>query len=369
MARVDESKILKALKPRRIIYPMLIGMGVVAFFLYRDFNANPISFSKWIEETKEYRLWSGVPILYTIILFITIAFLMMAVRDIAYMWRIRVLTDHKLTWWKSFDVIVLWEFSSALSPPVIGGVGPAIFFLYKEGINAGKSTAIILVSILLDELFYITMVPILFFSLGYDSIFKVENINGYVFEYGLSFLLLIGYIVSFVYSAILCYAVFVNPYTIKSLLSWIFLIPGLRKWRLAVRKSGNQMIVASREMKNKNFSYWFKAVVSTFASWTGRFWVTNFMFMAFFASKLGYFDHFLIYARQLVMRMLFLVSPTPGASGIAEYVFSKFLIDLIPNLSWAVPLALIWRLITYYPYLFLGSIVLPGWIKRVYKKK
>jgi hypothetical protein len=90
--------------------------------------------------------------------------------------------------------------------------------------------------------------------------------------------------------------------------------------------------------------------------------------MAFFASKLGYFDHFLIYARQLVMRMLFLVSPTPGASGIAEYVFSKFLVDLIPNLSWAVPLALIWRLITYYPYLFLGSVILPGWIKRVYKK-
>ncbi|MFA6925306.1 MAG: lysylphosphatidylglycerol synthase domain-containing protein, partial [Bacteroidales bacterium] len=261
MARVNESKSLKALKPRRIIYPMLIGMGVVAFFLYKDFNNDTFSFFQW----------SG-----TALLFIIIAFMMMAVRDIAYMWRIRILTDYKLSWRRSFDVIILWEFSSALSPPIIGGVGPAVFFLYKEGINAGKSTAIILVSILLDELFYITMVPILFFSIGYDRIFKVENINVYAFEYGLSYLLLIGYTISFVYSIILCYALFVNPHTIKSLLSWIFLIPGIRKWRMRVRKSVNQMIIASRELKNKNFEYWLKAVASTFASWTGRFWVTNF---------------------------------------------------------------------------------------------
>jgi uncharacterized membrane protein YbhN (UPF0104 family) len=29
-------------------------------------------------------------------------------------------------------------------------------------------------------------------------------------------------------------------------------------------------------------------------------------------------------------------------------------------------IALIWRLITYYPYLFIGIPILPRWIKRVY---
>jgi len=39
---------------------------------------------------------------------------------------------------------------------------------------------------------------------------------------------------------------------------------------------------------------------------------------------------------------------------------------LIPNLAWAVPLALLWRLITYYPYLFIGVFLIPGWLKRVF---
>ena len=206
----EELKILKTLKPRRIVYPILIGLAVVSYLIFKDFNKDTFSFFRWDIIS---------------ILFILVAILMMLVRDVSYMWRIRVLTDYQLSWRKSFDVIMLWEFSSALSPPFIGGVGPAIFFLYKEGINSGKSTAIIIVSILLDELFYLVMVPILYFSIGYNYIFKVDAIKeSLLFEYGLSSLLLVGYTISFVYTIMLCYALFVNPYTIKSIISSLWVL-------------------------------------------------------------------------------------------------------------------------------------------------
>jgi uncharacterized protein (TIRG00374 family) len=287
----------------------------------------------------------------------------MAIRDLAYMYRIIVLTEGYLSWKQAFNVIMLWEFSSAISPSVVGGTGPAIFFLYKEGLSGGRSTAVVLTAIFLDEMFFIIMVPLIYIVYGQnifppDSI-KIDQII-YAF-YG-------GYIIIFVYTLFLFYALFINPYLFKSFISWVFLFPILTRWRMRARKSANQLIQTSKTIKTKPFSYWFKSVVATIFSWTARYWVVNFMLMAFFSERYSLYDHFLIYGRQLSMWIILLISPTPGGSGIAEFIFSDFLGDFIANPSWYVPLAIFWRLITYYPYLFVGVIILPIWIKRVFRK-
>lgn len=338
------------IKPRRVIYPILIGVGVAVWMLWRNFDPEAFSFLTWS--------WAAVAGL-------TAAVGMMAIRDISYMYRLIILTDGKLSWKQAFDVIMLWEFSSAVSPSVVGGTGPAIFFLYKEGINTGKSTAVVLTAIFLDEVFFIVLVPLLYLIFG-DLVFPPDS--SAVFA-GVKAALMMGYVVIFIYTLLLAYTLFVNPYFFKWLLSFIFLIPFLRRFRTRMRKMANQLIITSNMLKGKSFSYWFKAGLATFLSWTGRYWVVNFMFMAYFFDKLGFTDHLLIYARQLTMWIILLISPTPGGSGIAEFVFSDFLSDLLPNAAWAVPMALLWRLISYYPYLFMGAIVLPRWIKRVFKKK
>jgi glycosyltransferase 2 family protein len=65
------------------------------------------------------------------------------------------------------------------------------------------------------------------------------------------------------------------------------------------------------------------------------------------------------------MWVIMLISPTPGGSGVAEFVFSGFLSDFTP-LGFAVVMAILWRLLSYYPYLFIGIIILPQWIKRTF---
>ena len=50
-------------------------------------------------------------------------------------------------------------------------------------------------------------------------------------------------------------------------------------------------------------------------------------------------------------------------------MFSNFLGEFIDNKSLTTTLALLWRAISYYPYLFIGAIVLPRWIRRVFKKE
>ncbi len=341
-------KIVNSLKPSRIILPILIGLGVSAYLMYSSFNAETFSFVTFSWHT---------------LFYIVVALLMMAVRDLAYMYRLIILTDGKLSWRQSFNVIMLWEFSSAISPSVVGGTGPAIFFLYKEGLSAGKSTAVVLTAIFLDEVFFVVSVPLVFFAFG-TNIFPPDSISIdqiiYAF-YG-------GYIVIFVYTLFLTYALFINPHLFKSFISWVFLFPILVRWRTRARKSANQLIQTSVSIKRKPINYWVKSFLATILAWTGRYWVVNFMLLAFFADRYNIVDHFLIYGRQLSMWIILLVSPTPGGSGIAEFVFSDFLGDFIPNESWYAPLAVFWRLISYYPYLIIGVIILPIWLRRVFSK-
>ena len=86
----------------------------------------------------------------------------------------------------------------------------------------------------------------------------------------------------------------------------------------------------------------------------------NFLAAAFFPVS----DHLLMYARQLVMWIVLLISPTPGASGAAEFAFSGFMSDLLPVGASLVLIALLWRVITYYIYLLAGAVVGPRWVKR-----
>jgi len=239
--------------------------------------------------------------------FLLIAVLMMFLRDIAYMYRILVLTDYEIGWKQAFNIIMLWEFSSAISPSVVGGTGPAIFFLYKEGVSSGKSTAVILTAIFLDELFFILSVPFVYFLFG-NNIFPPDSAN--IDEIRWAFFG--GYFVLLVYTLFLAYALFINPYLFKSFISWVFLFPILKKWRMRARRSANQLIHTSKIIKKKPFLYWFKSMLATTFSWGGRYWVVNFMLMAFFGSVYSFSDHLLIYGRQLTMWIILLVSPTPG---------------------------------------------------------
>lgn len=337
-------------KLRRIAYPLIIGLGIAFWIVYKNYDQDLFGFFVWTR---------------TAFLGLLLAMLMMVIRDWAYMYRLRVLTNQHLSWKQAFQVIMLWEFSSAVSPSMVGGTAPAIYFLYKEGINTGKSTAVVLVAIFLDELFFIIMVPLMYLIFG-NKVFPSENLV--VLSSGLNVILVIGYLAIFVYTLALAYALFINPHAFKWLLSWIFLIPFLRPWRMKMRKLANQLIMTSNEMKGKTFGYWVKAFLATVFSWTARYWVVNFIFIAFFFDHLGLFEHFLVYARQLTMWIILLISPTPGGSGMAELVFEGFLGDLLPNLAWALPLAVLWRFFSYYPYLLMGVLVMPSWVRRVYKK-
>jgi uncharacterized protein (TIRG00374 family) len=98
--------------------------------------------------------------------------------------------------------------------------------------------------------------------------------------------------------------------------------------------------------------------------------VVNAILVSFFVIK----DHILLFARQLILWIMMMISPTPGGSGFAEIILGRYLSDLIPvddvhanGVSMAM--ALIWRILSYYPFLIAGVLILPGWIRRKFMKQ
>lgn len=300
----------------------------------------------------------------TTIFFLFLALVMMCFRDFGYMIRIRHLTGKELSWKQSFRVIMIWEFASAMTPGIVGGAAVAMFILKREGINLGKSTAIVLITALLDELFYILIVPVIILLVGTEAFFP-NQFTTHLFGWTLNpfTLFLIAFSVIFIIVLFLLVAIFIAPLWFKKFLLFFCQLFFLKRFKHRVEKTGNDIIVASKEFKGKSISFWGIVFGATVFSWMGRFMVINCLIWAF--SPMA--DQLLVFARQLSMWVILLISPTPGGSGIAEFAFSGFLNDFIP-FGFVAILAILWRLISYYPYLFIGAIILPRWLRNKNQK-
>lgn len=234
----------------------------------------------------------------------------------------------------------------------------------------GRSIAVVLTTSFLDELFFIMLVPIIFMLAGTDNLFSTFNPERFeqvtFFGKGLLYSFWTGYSILLIYTLVVSYAIFINPRAVKWILLKIFSAPYLRRWRDRAHHTGNDLITSSREMRNQPFVFWMKSFGATFFSWTARYMVINCIIMAFMTQ--GLLENAIIYARQLIMWIIMLVTPTPGASGVAEILFKELLSEFIPARI-SSTLALLWRGISYYPYLFIGAIILPRWIKRWMNQK
>ena len=352
--KIKPKQLLRQFTPKKIIWPIIIGLSVALFLLLRNFDIDAFKSIQW---TPESTLW------------ILLAVVMVALRDVGYMHRIRVLTDHDLSWRKSFDVIMLWEFASSITPSIIGGTAFAFFLLIREKISAGRATAIVLVTAFLDEAFFILLTPIFFLWLGADVMFPALNVGGLAESLGggkIIYAFAAGYILLLVYTLLLLYGLFINPRGLKWIVTKVSNIGFLRKWKDNAESLGDEIIIASNELRSKGVNFWMHTFGATVLSWTARYLVVNCIILAF--NSAGLYDHLVIYGRQLVMWIIMLIPITPGGSGVAEIVFPAFLKEFIP-LGLAASLALLWRLLSYYPYLFIGAVLLPRWLRRVYTKK
>jgi hypothetical protein len=229
---------------------------------------------------------------------------------------------------------------------------------------------VVLATSFLDELYFVIMLPVILLFVGAEALF-ITSLQGT----GLGFLnqlllfTAIGYGIILIWVLLVGYGLFFNPEGIRKLITWVFRLPFLNRWHASAVKAGDDIVESSHQLSKKSISFWVKAFTATFLSWSSRYWVVNAILVAFFTVN----DHFLIFARQLATWIMMIISPSPGGSGLAELILSRYISDTIPADvliagSIALAIAIIWRIISYYPYLIIGAFLVPGWIERNFIK-
>ena len=282
----------------------------------------------------------------------------MLCRDLFYIIRIKFLTKNKLTWKASVYVIILWEFASALTPGVIGGSAVAMFILNRESIPIGKATSIVIITAFMDNLFFLFLVPCVFLFIGGSVLFP-ESSDLHSF---FSWYFWCGFCLIFTVCFLLYLTLFWVPKLATKILLFVFSFPFIRRWKVVAINLGGDIERSAKEFQKESFPFWLKVFAFTFCSWTSRYLVINCIMNAFLI--LSFNENVVVLGKQLVLWVLMIASPTPGGSGFAELGFAELLSSFTSSTLLLASLAFIWRMISYFPYLFIGSIVLPYWVKR-----
>ena len=347
----EQRSVLKSLRASRMIVPILLGLGVVAWLVLRNFDFEKVQHIHWTWATFGW---------------IALAFLLMVLRHLAFSFRMWILSQGHFSFLKCIELVLIFEFSLCITPTTVGGAAVSLFVLTQEKLSAARTATIVLYKVVLDTLFFVGTFPILFAINGAKIIRPgMESIFDGNWESRLFFTC---YSAMTAYGLFIFYGLFINPNSIKSVLVGATRLPFLNRFRDRMEKLGSEIVLASAEMKNIGKRQHAAAFGATWLAWTCKFILISCLIYGIDHPQLDFAREVLLYSRLQAMFIIMALSPTPGGAGIAEGLFYPTLHDFLSNLEVATVIALIWRLISYYIYLALGAVVVPNWIRKVFLK-
>ena len=341
---------LRRLSPARLVLPVLLGLAVVGFLFWRSFTKEGFTAAELGKLLHADWQW------------LLITLLVLVARDAGYVYRIRHITGEVLSYRQALDVIMIWEFASCVLPSGQGGTGAAPFILHKEGIPLGKALACVMVTALLDNLYYVLMVPVVV-VFAYHQFYPTEALQtGFIATLKVAFG--VSYFFVTVYAGLMLYAIFVNPRSVRRLLVRLFSLRILRKLQASAYRHGQDLVTASAQLRGSGWGYWARAAGSTAFVWTARYAIIGCLIAAFVPMDVPTFLS--IFARNITYKVILLVAITPGGAGIAEGAFPTFFGKFIGTATLTSFLVLLYRVVTFYLYLALGTFFLPRWVARVF---
>ncbi len=354
-SRIVESKqekVLDSISPSKVYLPSIIGLVVVFYLLQRQINFQEILDIPWRAASYGWLL---------------IAIVVYMGRHVLYSWRLRLLSEGDFSWMKSIELVTILEFASSVSPTNFGGSAVAFFLLIQENISGARATAIVIYTIIADTLFFVLTLPLLFVLFG-KSFFVPATEIGTQWG-GLAVTLFVSWLIMCGYGLMLLYGLFIQPVYLKRLFRWFGRRKILQKSKDRIDMAADEIELSSRHIKDLP-GYFHGAIAGiTLGAWILRFFTVTAILLALNPDMpQQMYDHLVLLGRGEALYAVTAYSPTPGGSGVAEIVFGEFYKEYVsPGV--AVVGAVIWRVITYYPYLILGVIIIPNWIRKLINKR
>lgn len=329
----------------RLVLPLALGLCVGVWLFKRDIDMDTLRSIAF-----DWRVLTGL----------CAAALFVVGRDFGLAWRFHTIAHGDLTWKRAVRTDIMCAFTSAITPSVVGGSALAIFYLNREGIKLGRATTLTLTTLFLDELFFVVFCPVIFFLIPYDELFGTATLSAEghsLFQGGMQVVFWLVYAGIVVWTAILYLAIIAKPEMVAEALRRMSTWRLLKRWQRSILSTAQNMTATAEWVKGRSRRWWLSVFGATVLSWFSRYFVVNALFWAFVPGS----SPLLVFGRQFVVWVVLMVSPTPGGSGISEWLFANFYGDIIGNMGIAAILAVIWRLFSYYIYIIAGVTLLPAY--------
>lgn len=349
----EQEDVLKSIRVSRIFLPLAIGLGAIGYLVWKQFDLEEFSSIEWT---------------YRALFWMMGAVALAVLRHASYAYRLRLLSGNFFSWRKSIELIFIWEFSSAVSPTSLGGSAVAFFILAQEKLTAARTATIVLYTIVLDSIFLLGTLPMLFLFFG-AGIMRPGAV-GYLDVGAWGAYFLFAYSLMFAYSLVFYYGLFVNPAQIGRFLNAVTRFRLFHRFKRQAAELGAGMQIASEELSRQGKPFHLKALAATALAWIPRFALLNFLIIAFIPEiPLNLISQFGLYARLETMFFIIAFSPTPGGAGLIELLFNGFLTDYVTNPTVSTTIATLWRLISYWVYVLAGALIIPNWIQGILRER
>jgi glycosyltransferase 2 family protein len=341
----EGQQILRSLRPSRILLPVALGLAAVGYLFYAQFD---------IQQFRNIR-WAGPTFAW-----MALALGLLALRHCCYAFRLHTLTGGAFSWRKCAELMVLWEFSAALTPTNKGGPFVMLFVLTREKLAAGRTAAAVFYAMVCDAGFFVLSLPILLLLYGPTMLYPGASTFAEVWVASGVFFSTYAFMCS--YWSVLVVFLFVRPQYAQRALSWLAHRPWLQKHAPKLDRLGHEFTLAAHEMRHQPWHYHIRVIAGTLGAWTLKFLMINCLLIAIVpTTSLDGSTQALVYARMVAMFIIMAAAPTPGGAGVAELLFAKLIADFAPEPGVAMVIALVWRSMAYYGYLLLGATIVPGW--------
>jgi hypothetical protein len=270
--------------------------------------------------------------------------------------KIRYLADRTLSWVASIRIVIFWDFASAVTPSTVGGAPVATYVMSREGISLGQSGAVMLYSLLLDQLLYVAIIPILVVAGFHYEVFPAD-----IGTVGVG-ALMVGFVLLLAYAFVLAYGILRNPAVLRTVFENVTKLPGLRRMRGNIMAEMDRLIEFSTTLNAKKPRFILNAFLISTAGWLVRFAIPTIVVLSFLPA-----DELLSFARSVGMTFAGFFMPTPGGSGGAEALFAIFQGPLFERPEFIGIAIFMWRLLTFYLSIGLGTMVLTWYAKPIHR--
>lgn len=257
--------------------------------------------------------------------------------------------EAEISFWKIYKLVFINIFVSNITPLATGGGFAQAYFLQKQGIPLGKSSAAVVIRTLLSAAMLFLSVPLIIFRNQ-----KMLNLlpADYLFVYLIFFLA--------IYFFVFYLLIFKNRVIMKYTYKFFYFLKSKhlitkKRFKKIVKYIFKHLEIFADDLSS--FIQGKKIYVFLSFFFTLIFLGAEFSFSYLILKGLGYNIMFIhILSLQILVVFIMYFAPTPGAAGIAEGGYSLLFARFVDK-SDLFPLLFYWRFFSKYIGIFIGILV------------